>query len=204
MKTGTPLLGPIVIAAMVIASVTATAQDKQANADKNAMMQKILEASTPGQAHKLLDGFVGTWDATTSIWMEGPDKPPAVSKGTTTFRWILGGRFLQEEATGEMMGQPYSGLGIIGYDNMNKKYTIVWVDNSSTATFTADGTADQGNKVFTFYGKMDEPITGEHGKTVKYVMRLAGKDNHVFEIYDLSRPDPNSRMVEISYTRAAR
>jgi hypothetical protein len=35
-------------------------------------------------------------------------------------------------------------------------------------------------------GTMDDPMTGERNKKVKYVTRLVDADNHVFEMHDLS------------------
>jgi len=203
MKIRTLLFCPLAAGLLIAAGSPASGQDKEAgNPAMQEAMKKMMEQATPGDAHKKLDVLAGTWDATMTIWMDGPDKPPMVTKGKTSFKWILGGRFLEEDATGEMMGQPYTGLGILGYDNMNKKYTMMWIDNTSTANFTADGTADPSGTTLTYFGKMDEPVTGEHGKTVKYVLRILGKDKHVFEIHDLSMPEAATKMVEISYTRA--
>ncbi len=206
MRTVLTLQTGVAVSALVLMSQVAWSQQeagkKPTKADEQAMMQKWMEAATPGAAHKPLDVCVGKWETSTSIWASGADKPPTVTKGTAEFKWILGGRFLQEDMQGQMMGQPYSGFGITGYDNFNKKYTMFWVDNSSTASFTADGTVDGTGKIFTYYGKMDEPMTGEHGKTVKYVSRVVDANKHTFEIFDLSRPEPDTRMVEITYTRA--
>lgn len=191
------LLGATLIPLAAASSQT----EKEQQAMKDEMMKKWMEVSTPGDSHKKMDDLVGTWDATVSTWMEGPGKPPTVTKGTSEQKWVLGGRFIQQEMKGEMMGMPFNGMGLMGYDNFNKKYTFVWVDNSSTQMSTSEGTIDPSGKVFTYYGKMDEPMTGEHGKTVKYVSRIVSKDKNVFEIHDLSIPEPNTKVMEIVYTR---
>jgi len=36
-----------------------------------------------------------------------------------------------------MMGQPMEGVGYTGYDRMRKQYTMVWLDNMSTAMYSA-------------------------------------------------------------------
>ena len=53
----------------------------------------------------------------------------------------------------------------------------------------------------TMYGKMDEPGTGEHGKNIKYVTRLLGRDKQVFEVHDLAIGEPNTKVMEMTYTR---
>ena len=114
----------------------------------------------------------------------------------------LGGRYLQEEVSGQMMDQPFNGMGITGYDNLNKKYISFWIDNMGTGMSTMDGTMDQTGTVLTMYGKMDEPGTGEHGKNFKAVTRIVDKNKHVYEMYDLVLGEPPaSKIMEIVYTR---
>ena len=111
----------------------------------------------------------------------------------------MDGRYLPKKAR-LVMGQR-TGDGITGYDNFKQKYISSFIENMSTGMYTSEGTADQSGKVLTFHGKMDEPITGERDKLVRFVARIISKDKHVFEIYDLvGRPD-EFKAVEITYTR---
>ena len=42
----------------------------------------------------------------------------------------MDGRYLKSEMAGEMPGMgPYSGLGLIGFDNISKKFVATWADN---------------------------------------------------------------------------
>lgn len=132
--------------------------------------------------------------------MEGPDKPPTNAKGTAELKWVLGGRFLQQETVGEFMGMPSAGIGFNGYDNLDKKYTMVWIDNSSTAMYTAEDNFDKSGKVLTMYGKMDDVMTGEHDKYAIYVLRLVDKDKWIFEFHD-SVLQPITKVGEMVYTR---
>ena len=95
------------------------------------------------------------------------------------------------------MGMPVNGIGYTGYDNMNKKYTMLWIDNSSTAMFLADGNFDQTGNVLTMYGKMDEPTTDEYGKNVRYVIRIIDHNKFVFEIHDPLLPEGKTKSVEM-------
>jgi len=134
-------------------------------------------------------------------WMNGPGAAPVITKGSSTYSWVLGGRYLRQDMKGEMMGMPLEGFGYTGYDNYNKKYVGFWIDNSSTAMFTYSGYVDQTGKVFTFYGTMDEWMTGENGKPVKYVTRILSRDKNVFEIHDLAIGGADTKVVEMTYTR---
>jgi hypothetical protein len=165
------------------------------------MMKRWQEAMTPGDAHKKLEDLVGSWDAEVKTWMNGPKSEPMITKGTSEHKMALGGRFLQQDFTGEMMGQPFTGVGYTGYDNMKKKYVAVWMDNMGTAIATMEGTINKEGTTITTWGKMDEPATGERDKKVKYVMHMIDKDKHVFEMYDLSAGGGKNPTMQITYTR---
>jgi hypothetical protein len=100
-----------------------------------------------------------------------------------------------------MMWMAWKGMGVTGYDNFKKKYVFTFLDNMGTAILTGEGDFDAKNNVMTSYGKMDEPLTGEKNKTVKYVTRILSKDKHVFEIYDLVGTPHEFKVIEMVYTR---
>jgi len=192
------------LAALVAATLPAAAQDAPPPPPgMEEMMQKMVEAGSPNQNHKVLDPFVGYWNAESSFWMDGPDKPPMMNRGNAQFGWVLGGRFLKLDYKGSFMGGEMVGIGFYGYDNLQKKYTQTWIDNTSTAFFPATGTLDPKTNTITLTGTMDDPATGEMGKTVKYVFGIPQNDRFVFEMYDMSIPGPNKKAGEIVYTRAA-
>jgi hypothetical protein len=164
------------------------------------MMKIMMQVATPGAPHKILAGMSGTWETSAAMFFPGmPAGEP--SKGTNVNAMVLGGRYLQSTMDGMMMGMPMQGIGFMGYDNHNKRYFMFWIDNMGTTYSTAEGAADQSGKVITLYGKMDEPTTGENGKNVKYVYRILSKDKYVFEIHDLVLGEPNTKVMEVTYTR---
>jgi hypothetical protein len=174
---------------------------KQPNGEgpENEMMGKWVAAGTPGEFHKKLDAFVGNWKGVSKFWMD-PSQEPEASEATMTVTWILGGRFLKQEYKGEVMGQPFEGLGLWGYDNLKKKYTASWADNMTTAIMSELGTCDASGKTFTLIGSHDDPMTGK-AVAVKSITRIINKDKHVLEMYE---PGPDGKMfknLEITYTR---
>lgn len=165
------------------------------------MMKKWEEAGTPGAAHKVLNDFVGSWTVTMKWWMEGPDKPPMEYSGASTIQWVLGGRFLEERYAGEMMGKPFEGIGFLGYDNFRGRYQIIWLDNSSTAIFTASGTYDADQKALIFPVKIDDPGTGEKDKPGLFVYRLISPEKRVFEMYAGDSIAPEKKESEMLYVK---
>ena len=194
-----------VVAGALVVSL-ASADEKPAKSQGSAapnmeeMMKKWQAAATPGPAHKALDPLVGEWNVEARWWMAGPDGPPTESKATAQVRWILGGRFVQEDYSGDMMQKPFHGIGVTGYDNLKKKYISTWIDDMGTAIFACEGATDPDGKVLTFLGKMDDCMTGQKDKPMKYVVRILSPDKHTFEMHDLSLGG-KSKIGEMTYTR---
>lgn len=163
-------------------------------------MQKMMQSMMPGEHHKALEPYAGTWNTETKMWMGGPGSTPMVSTGKSEIKWVLGGRFLLEEHKGTMMGQPYEGIGMYGYDNVRNLYTMSWFSNMATNALHAAGSRPPGTNTTTFYGEMDEPMLGVYGRTVKYVSRLVNNDKVVFEVHDLHAGE-NYKVIELTYTR---
>jgi hypothetical protein len=171
----------------------------KSDADKQEMQKKMEAAGTPGPAHKALDALVGNWKTEVKCWGE-PGGAPNVSQGTAKTSWILNGRFLEEEFHGDMMGKPFTGRSLMGYDNVKQTFNTVWVSDMQTGMFTSEGKGENGNKVITLEGKSNCPATGRKDIPMKTVFRVISQDKHVFEMFDGSRGE-NAKTMEITYTR---
>jgi len=174
------------------------ADAKPAMSEKE-MMEIWQKMATPGDAHKKLEPFVGSFTAKVKMWM-APGAPPEESEGTSEAKWALGNRYVEQRFEGAFMKQPFSGIGFTGYDNYKKRYVGVWMDSMGTAMMTTTGTADAAGKKFTSSGKMDDPVQ-KKTTTMKEVMTLVDNDNHHFEMWG---PGPDGKMfktMEITYTR---
>ncbi len=165
-----------------------------------AAMQEYMKLTQPGEPHKLLKSYVGTWDTVTKIWMGGPGSEPMTSTGSSVFTSVLGSRWIKEEHTGTMMGMPYEGVGMMGYDNYKNLYVSTWFSNMGTEMLQMSGARNPKTGVVTMYGTMDEPQIGVHGRTVKYVMTPQDADHYTFSIIDLHAGD-DYKVIELSYSR---
>ena len=171
----------------------------KSDAEKQEMQKKMDAAGTPGPAHKALDAFAGNWKAEVKCWCE-PGGAPSVSQGTAKATWILNGRFLEEEFHGEMMGKPFTGRSLMGYDNIKQTYNTVWVTDVQTSILTSEGKAETGNKVFTLEGKGNCPATGRRDIPMKSVFRVLSPDKYSLELFDASK-GANAKTMEITYSR---
>ena len=77
---------------------------------------------------------------------------PTVSEADVSREMILDGRVLTERYEGNMMGRPFVGHGMTGYDNAMGKYWSTWNDNMSTGLMTSWGTWDEAKKAIVFEG----------------------------------------------------
>lgn len=162
------------------------------------MMEMWMKSATPGDAHKVLSAFEGTWKAVVTMWM-APGAPPSVSEGTMTSRWVLGGRWLRQDYSGVWMDMPFEGLGYFGHDNIKKEYVGTWTDTMGTGMMFSTGKYDPATKAFTMYGEFAEPT----GKTVKArdVIRIVSKDKHTMEMFVPGPDGKEFKTMEIVYTR---
>jgi len=91
--------------------------------DMQAMMEVYKKLAIPGDPHKNLAKLAGSWTTTTRTWSETePENPPMESTGTCEQKMLFGGSYLHQEYAGEMMGDLFTGINLIGYDNHTKKY----------------------------------------------------------------------------------
>ena len=194
------LCSPLALLVLLFAT-TAFAQDKQPqmSAEEKAAMEAMQKAMTPGENHKMLNNMVGTWNATISMWMS-PEAKPTVSKGTSTNRWIMGNRYMEQKFTGKFMDMPFSGIGYTGYDNVKKQYWGTWMDNMSTGTMMMTGNTDDGGKTFKFTGSMADPMTGKDAPMEEHVT-VKSKDEHTFEMWGPAPDGKMFKMMEIVYKR---
>ena len=179
---------------------TALAKDKKSEKqmDPQAMMETYKKLATPGEPHKLFASLAGSWTTKTKEWME-PDKPPMESNGSAEMKMLLDGRFLQQEFTGDMMGQPYSGVGISAYDNLRKRYVTMWIDSMGTGIFTMEGTASADGKTITLKGQHAELGGGQ--MTHRAVWKIVDSNTQTFDMYGTHEHGKEMKVMEITYTR---
>ncbi len=170
----------------------------QDQTDMQAMMEVYTKLATPGPQHKLLASMVGTWTTKTKSWMD-PNQPPMESDGSCDHRMLLEGRFLRQECAGDMMGQPFTGIGLNGYDNHTNKYVSTWMDSMGTGIYFFEGTASADGKTITQESSYDDPIEG-HLK-LRAVTKIVDENSHFFEMFSTGKSGKEAKMMAIMYTR---
>jgi hypothetical protein len=143
---------------------------------------------------------VGTYEAKVKSWHE-PGGPAMEETGTATRTMTLDGRVLVEEFKGSMMGMPFTGHGMRGYDNVSGKYWATWMDSMSTGLMVSQGTCDETNKkACTFTGSWNDPIK-KSPVTARMTSRWTSPTTEVFEMHGPGRDGKEMKMMEITYTK---
>ena len=193
-------LVPLTCLALFVLASPVMAKDKKPakEMDPQAMMEVWKKLAMPGEPHKLFASLAGSWTTTTKEWME-PGKPPTESTGTAEMKMLLDGRFLYQEYNAQMMGQPFSGVGIDAYDNMTKKYVTAWIDTMGTGIFMMEGTASTDGKTITLKGSHPEPGGGRMSH--RAVWKIVDNNTQTFDMYGTHHGGNEMKVLEITYTR---
>ena len=173
----------------------------QMSKEEEAAMAEMMQLGSPGDGHKVFAGLAGTYDVVAKMWMN-PAAPPMESKGTSTKTVLWDGRYLAEEFSGDMMGAPFQGKSITGFDNQKKKYIGTWMDSMSTAIMYSEGTYDAGSKTLTLTSKMYDPMVKKE-VPIRMVTKFVDPTTHVFEFYGQGPDGKEMKSMEITYKKKA-
>lgn len=168
--------------------------------DSATAMKNWMAYMTPGEVHKMITSWNGTWNTEINSWMS-PDAPPMKSNGRTVNKMVLGGRYQESIHTSNMMGMPFEGHGTLGYDNVKKEFESTWIDNMGTGIIKMTGAWDAATKSVTMKGKFIDPSSGKESE-MKEVFKVIDENTHMMEMYGPSSKDGKEmKMMEMKFTR---
>jgi hypothetical protein len=188
----------VVSGALLATYAIAQESQQQMTPEQKAEMEAYTKAGTPGAPHKALASTVGTYDLKIRNWHE-PGGPAMEEKGTATRKMALDGRVLVEEVKSTMMGQPWTGHGMTGYDNVTGKYWSTWNDSMSTGLMVSQGTCDAKHSC-QYTGSWNDPIKKGPVKS-RMTSRMTSPGTEVFEMYGPGKDGKEMKMMEITYTK---
>ena len=112
---------------------------------------------------------------------------------------MLGGRVFSEELQSSMYGQPYTGFGLTGFDNVTGKYWTTWNDSMTTGLTTGTGTCDaQARCAFTAH--WDDPVS-KQPVTARISIGWTSPSVEIFEMFGPGPDGKEMKMMEMTYTR---
>jgi hypothetical protein len=162
-------------------------------------MEAWAKANMPQKEHaKLIADMLGEWTVVNEVTF-APGMPVEKSTGTAKCEPMFGGRFVKMDFEGEMMGQPFKGFSLWGYNTPAGKFESTWIDNStvgmmySTGTQLADGTIE-------WTGTYTDPIT-KQTKTSRSTTKMTEKNVMVYDAFDKTTDGTEFKMMTVTYTR---
>jgi hypothetical protein len=193
------------VLAAVVFVTSAVAESPKSGVNIDALVGR----AKPSDGHALMAALAGNWSVDKSMYVvAGSLEKPAKSSGMTATReWIGDGRFLRDVTQGTINGQPYFRTGILGYNNMDRRYEWVTADNVTPTMMSYLGKPGSGAKspIVMSGSFTDLGVTGEAnvGKNVpmRTVITIENNDRHVLEIYFTPPGEPERLADRAIFTR---
>ena len=188
------LIGTVLSAAPVSAQEPAKTMEE----GEGTVMAAYMAAATPGAEHGRLAAMTGKYTVTVKWWMD-PSAEPQVSTASVERKMILGGRYLVAKHDGQVMGQPFEGMGMTAYDNVEQQYVSTWMDTMGTGIMRMTGNFDAYGKVLTMWGESMDPYTKK--ATKMKITTIVTDTGEVSEMYMIGDDGSEWKMMEFTLTK---
>jgi hypothetical protein len=186
------LAGSLGIVAVSLALSLSASRDAAAQDPKGSG-----KSDAPSPVHKHLNVFVGSWDVATKFKM---GEKESEGRAKCEAKWILDGRFVQQDYQSKLQGQPFSVLQILGYDNEKKKSVEIMMDSMKTGVLHNEGTISDDGKVIRNEGETVDSKTGKPIR-IRTVTTILDNDHFTLEWFFPGDDGAYERMVLLTHTR---
>lgn len=165
------------------------------------IMAEWAKYAEPGEHHRLLEPTIGTFAVSGKMWPEPGASEPIMMGGESVTKWVLGGRFAMTHYNAEFMGQPFEGMGMVGFDRYTQRYQSYWWDTFGTMTYETTGSVSPDGKTFVFHGSMLDPAQGGAVVRTRDIIRVVDNNTHSMEMHHTLPDGSWMKVMEITYTR---
>ena len=97
----------------------------------------------PTEHHKQILAMVGEWEGTVTGFTDGAAGQPSPAKESVA---AVGGFWTSSRFECDMMGMPFAGTGVTGYDTTKRRFVGTWVDSMSSFLHVMEGQVDPKTK----------------------------------------------------------
>lgn len=149
-------------------------------------------APEPTSQHKWLKTHVGTWDAKVSGSMGD-------STGSNVIRSGPGDLWTVSDFNAPIMGAPFSGIELMGYDPTSDMFNSVWVDSVTNTSMGMTGKYDKAKLTLTMRGDSIGPDGSKVPMTNIY--HYPDANNIVFKMNGPGEDGKDMTYMTIEYTR---
>lgn len=166
--------------------------------DSAAMAKAWENFMKPGEMHKWMAGYAGTWEAEVTSFMPGAE--PSKSKATEVVKMVMNGLYQEGNLSGTMMGMPFNGKSIMAYDNAKKQFAVSWIDNLGSGLMIMTGQYDAATKTLNLNGTQTDPVTGKDSK-VRQEQKFIDDDNYLLTMYGDGPDGKEVKFMEATFKR---
>ncbi len=167
--------------------------------DQDAMTKAWAAFMTPGDMHKMMATWNGTWTADVTAWM-APTAPPSKSTSTVENKMALNGLYQMGHYTGTMMGQPFEGYSTLAYDNAKKMFVDTWIDNMGSGVVVMTGTWNDKTKTLELKGTQTDPMSGKD-TGIRQVTKVMDANSQMMTIYGTGPDGKEMKYMEANMKR---
>jgi hypothetical protein len=127
-------LVPIVALSALVLSLAPPAVHSQSS--PTASLPSSARLALPGDKHRWLDPLVGQWKVEMKVWPAAGAAPIVSSDLRARREWVLGGRYLREELSGNFAGNPSSRIALLGFNNLEERFELTTLDTFEPGQMT--------------------------------------------------------------------
>jgi hypothetical protein len=178
----------------------ADAAGKPSAGSDTALANRYIRAAEIGDEHKWLAGLQGKWKTLTTQRIT-PTATAMESTGTSEFQVFMDGRFLLENNKSGGGAGVSQGMGIIGFNNLTRKFERVWFDTHSTAMVKSEGDYDKDHDEIRWTDQWCDPGTGQVVTTQSTLRRTSDKELLFTQIETLPNKSAFT-MLRVQYKKA--
>lgn len=168
--------------------------------DPEAMMKAWVDFSTPGPEHQWMASHNGTWVCDSlAQWMD-PSQPPSYSKATDVLSSKMKGLYQLSEFSSVMGGEPFSGMGTLGFDRLKKKFVLSWIDNVGSGIVRMEGTYDEATKTLNMKGKQSDPGLQAEAD-IRQEMQFPDENTYIMTMYGQTQEGKEAKFLQGTFRR---
>lgn len=168
-------------------------------AQDEAMMKAWQEFATPGEMHKMMGTWSGTWTVDVQAWMD-PKAPPEKSTATAENKILFSGLYLVGSYTGTMMGSPFEGRSVLAYDNAKKMFVNTWIDNMGSGIVIMTGKWNDKTKTLELSGTQSDPMTGKESP-IREDIQVIDANTQKMSLYGPGMDKKEMKFMEMTMKR---
>ena len=191
----------ILVLMVIVVGLLACSGEEQTETvlDDAAIAAFLDKAMDPGEGQERLDFMVGEFDVTIRVWLD-PTQPPIESPASAINTWVLGHRFIRTVLSGYIVGEPYDGIGYVGFNNVSEQYEATYMDSGGTGMEWFTGTMDSTGETAKMTATIDDAVTGKP-TAIEMRLQIAPNGDHITELWEADRTGTMVRIIELQYTR---